>query len=80
MGGEEELSRATATALITTGSEILQRLEQLSPNELIRLKIDELHSLLIIADPQGIIPKPNKKTRLEKANLFSTVQSGDFLR
>jgi hypothetical protein len=50
MGGGEGLSRATATALVTTGSEILQKLEQLVPYELLRLKIDELHTLLVNAD------------------------------
>jgi len=34
MGGGEGLSRATATALVATGSEILKRLEQLGPSEL----------------------------------------------
>ena len=73
MGGGEGLSLATATALVTTGSEILQRLEQLGPDKLLRLKIDELHALLLNADPRGTIPKPNKKTRLEKANLMPTI-------
>ncbi len=50
MGGGEGLSRATATALVTTGSEILQRLEQLGPYELLRLKIHELHTLLVNSD------------------------------
>ena len=69
------------TALVTTGSEILTRLEQLGPPELLRLKIDELHALLVNSDPLGSIPKPNKKTGLEKANLLPTVQTafGQFL-
>ena len=62
MGGGEGLSRATAIALVTTGSEILRRLEQLGPNELLRLKIDELYALIVNTDPIGSIPKPNKKT------------------
>ncbi len=61
------------TALVTTGSEVLKRLEQLGLNVLIRLKIDELHSLLVNVDPQASIPKPNKKTRQEKVNLLPTV-------
>jgi hypothetical protein len=70
------------TTLVTNGSEILQRLDQLGPNEMLRLKIDELHALLLNADPQGSILKPNKKTGLEKANLLSIVQAaiGRFLR
>jgi hypothetical protein len=67
------------TALVTTGSEILTRLEQLGPPKLLRLKIDELHVLLVNSDPLGSIPKPNKKTRLEKANLLPTVQAA-FVR
>ena len=39
------------TAFVTTGSEILKRLEQLGPSELHRLKVDELHALLANADP-----------------------------
>ena len=62
-------------ALVTTGSEVLKRLEQLGPNELLRLKIDELHSLLVNADPQASIPKPNKKTGQEKASLLPTIQA-----
>jgi hypothetical protein len=62
------------SALVLTGSEVLKRLEQLGPNELPRLKIDELHSLLVNADPQASIPKPNKKTGQEKVNLLTTVQ------
>ena len=75
MGGGEGLSRATATALVTTGSEILKRLEQLGPSELLRLNIDELHALLVNADPQASIPKPNKKTWQEKASPLPTFQA-----
>ena len=69
------------TALATIGSVILTRLEQLGPPELLRLKIDELHALLVNSDPLGSIPKPNKKTGLEKANLLPSVQAafGRFL-
>ncbi len=63
------------TALVTTGSEILKRLEQLGPSELHRLKIDELHALLVNAAPQGSISKSNKKTGQEKANLLPTVKA-----
>jgi hypothetical protein len=63
------------TVLVTAGSEILKRLEQLGPSELLRLKTDELHALLVNADPQGSIPKPKKKTGQEKANLLPTVQA-----
>ncbi len=64
------------TALVTTGSEIMTRLEQLGPPELLRLKIDELHALLVNSDPLGSIPnKRNKKTWLEKANLLPSVQA-----
>ena len=81
MRGGKGLSRATDTALVTTGSEIMQRLEQLGPNELLDLKIDELYALIVNADPLGSIPKPNKKTRQEKANLLPIVQAaiGRFL-
>ena len=63
------------TSLVTTGSEILKRLEQLGPSELIRLKIDELYTLLVNNDPLGSIPRPNKKEGQEKANLMSAVQA-----
>ena len=63
------------TALVTTGSEILKRLEQIGPSELHRLKIDELHALLENANPQGFIPKPNKKTWQEKASLLRVDQA-----
>ena len=66
-------------ALVTTGSEILKRLEQLGPCELLRLKIDEfydeLYALLVNNDPRGSIPKPDKKIGQEKANLVPTVQA-----
>ena len=52
----------------------MTRLEQLGPSELLRLKIDELHALLVNSDPLSSIPKSNKKTRLEKANLLPTVR------
>ncbi len=61
--------------LVTAGSEILQRLEKLGLNEQLRLNIDELKALLVKADPQGSIPKPNKKTWLKKANLMPTIQA-----
>ncbi len=70
---EREKKIRDTTTLVTTGSEILKRLEQLGPSELLRLKIDELHALLVNADPQRSIPKPNKKTRQEKANLMPTI-------
>ncbi len=72
---------ANTTVLFTTGSEILARLERLGPSELSRLKVDELHALLVNADPLGYIPKPNKKTKLEKASLLHSVQAafGRFL-
>ncbi len=59
----------------------MQRLEHLGPGELLRLKIDELHALLLNADSRVTIPKPNKKTGLEKANLLPTIQAviGRFL-
>jgi hypothetical protein len=63
------------TALVTTGSEILTRLEQLGPSELLRMKVDELHALLVNSDPLGSIRKPNKKTGLEKANLLPNVKA-----
>ena len=61
------------TALVTVGTEILKRLEQLGTSELLRQKIDELHAMLVNADPQGSIPKPNNRTGQEKANLMPTV-------
>ncbi len=47
---KEKKARDT-TVFVTTGSEILKRLEQLGPSELLRLKIDELHAILANADP-----------------------------
>ncbi len=38
---------------VTAGPEIRKRLEKLGPNELIRLKIDELYALLVNVDPHG---------------------------
>jgi hypothetical protein len=63
------------TALVTIGSKVLKRLEQLGPSELHRLKVEELHALLVNADPQGSVPKPNKKTGQEKASQLPTVQA-----
>ena len=37
------------------------------------MKIDELRALLVNADPQGSILKPDKKTRLEKANMLPAI-------
>ena len=51
------------TILVTAGSDILKRLEQLGPSEMLRLKIDELHAM------------PNKTAGQEKANLLPTVQA-----
>ena len=68
----EKRARST-TALVTTGSEVLKRLEQRGPAELLRLKVDELHALISNADPLGSNPKPNKKTGLEKASLLPEV-------
>ena len=67
------------TSLVTTGSEILRRLEQLGPSELLHLKIDELHALLVNIDPLGSTPRPNKKEGQEKANLLPTVQAALWL-
>jgi len=68
---------AKEKARVTIGSEILKRLEQLGPSELLHLKIDELYALHVYADPQkqGSIPKPKKKTWQERANLLPTVQA-----
>jgi hypothetical protein len=57
---KEKKARDTI-ALVTPGSEIMKRLEQLGPNELLRLKVDELHALLANTGPHGSITKPNKK-------------------
>ena len=57
------------------GSEVQKRIELLGPSELLRLKIDKLHALLVNTDPQASIPKPNKKIWQEKANLLPTVQA-----
>ena len=77
----KDKSARDITDLITTGSEILERLEQLGPSELLRIKIDELHDMFVNADPQGSIPIPNKKTWQEEANLLPIVQAalGRFL-
>ncbi len=69
----KEKARNT-TALVTTGTEILKRLEQLGASELLRLKIVELYALIANGDPQGSIHMKNKKKGQEKANLMSTVQ------
>jgi hypothetical protein len=61
-------TRDTAT-LGTTGSEILKRQERLGPKKLLRLKVDELHALLVNAYLQGSITKLNKEMGLEKASL-----------
>ena len=68
----EKRARST-TALVTAGSEVLKRIEQHGRAELLRLKIDELHALIVNADPLGSNPKPNKKTALEKASLLPAV-------
>ena len=68
----EKRARST-TALVTAGSEVLKRLEQRGRAELLRLKIDELHALIVNADPLGSNSKPNKKTGLEKASLLPAV-------
>ena len=39
------------TVLVTAGTEIPKRLQQLGPSKLHRLKIDELHALLVNAFP-----------------------------
>jgi hypothetical protein len=71
---KEKKARDTI-ALVTTGTEILNRLEQLGPSELLRLKIDELTAFPVYADLQGSIPKLIKILRQEKANLLPTVQA-----
>ena len=56
--GQAKVKREKGTTtLVTTGSEILKRLEQLSPSEMLHLKEDDLHALLVNADTQGSIPK-----------------------
>jgi hypothetical protein len=52
----DKIAKDTNTALVTTGLEILKRLEQLGLSELLRLKTDKLHAMFVNADP-------NKKTR-----------------
>ncbi len=47
----------------------------LPTSELPRRKIDELYALLVNNDPRGSIPKPNKKSWQEKANLLPTFQA-----
>jgi hypothetical protein len=63
----------STTALVTTGSEVLKRLEQRGPSELTRLTINELHALIVNGDPLGSNPRPNKTTGLEKARQLPTV-------
>ena len=46
----EKRARST-TALVNAGSEVLKRLEQRGRAELLRLNIDELHALIVNADP-----------------------------
>ena len=48
-------------------------MEQRGQTELLRLKIDDLHALIVNVDPLGSNPKPNKKTWLEKASLLPAV-------
>ena len=68
----EKRARSTTT-LVNTGSEVLRRLEQRGPAELLRLKVDELHALIVNADPLGSNPRLNKKLGLEKASLLPEV-------
>ena len=46
----EKRARST-TALVTAGSEVLKRLEERDRAELLRLKIDEIHALIVNVDP-----------------------------
>jgi len=66
------------TARVLLGSELLDKIKQGGPQVLRKLKIDELHALLINAYPQNSIPRPNKKEGLEKVEELATVQ--DALR
>ncbi len=74
---EAKKSRDTTTRVLL-GSELLEKIKQGGSQVISRLKIDELHALLINAYPQNSIPRPNKKEGLEKVEESATVQ--DALR
>ena len=63
------------TVLMTKGSNLLLRIEQLGSSVLDAPKVDELHALLVNANLQGIVPKPNKTVGLEKVRSLSTVSA-----
>ena len=60
------------TALVTTGSEILQRLEQLGHGELLRLKIDELLALLVNVAGNLLTSINSHNKRYERAEGHAT--------
>jgi hypothetical protein len=66
------------TSRVLLGSELLEKIKQGGPQVLRKLKIDELHALLIDAYPQNSLPRPNKKEGLEKVEELGIVQ--DALR
>jgi hypothetical protein len=65
--------------LHTTGSELLKKIERRGLSLLNRLKIDELHALLVHSDSQGHVPKPSKKQiGFEKVVELTTVKAVIF--
>ena len=62
-------------ALVTTGAERLQVIEQQGPTAIDRLTVHELHALLVNCDPQGTVTKPKtKREALENVKACRTVQ------
>jgi len=60
---------------MTTGSEIVKKLGQLGPSEMLRLKIDDLYALLVNTILSAPFLGQTKKEGQEKANLLPTVQA-----
>jgi hypothetical protein len=56
----EKKAKDTAI-MVTVGAHLLEKIERHGPSEINRFKVDELHVLLVKADPQCAVPKPSKK-------------------
>jgi hypothetical protein len=65
---------------VTTGSELLKKIEKHGPSFLSRFKIDELQALLIVqSDPQGHVPKPSKtQIGFKKVVELTTVKAANL--
>ena len=62
----KEKRARSITALVIASSEVLKILEQRGRAELLRLKKDELHALIVNADLVGSNPKRTRKQGLRK--------------